>query len=60
MQMTINNLQVNLMSTEQIISLAQDIVKATQNHQPIKTPHLEGWEFGELLWWMKNLGGDLV
>lgn len=58
--MTKNNLQVNFMSTEQIISLANSIVKGIQQGQPVKTPRLEAWELDEVLWWIGNLGSDLV
>ncbi|HIC1896447.1 TPA: hypothetical protein ACW0P3_004263 [Citrobacter freundii] len=44
------------MSTQEIISLAKSIVK----REPVKAPQLKGWEFEELLWWIKNLGRDLV
>lgn len=48
------------MSTEQIISLANSIVKGIQQGQPVKTPRLEAWELDEVLWWIGNLGSDLV
>jgi hypothetical protein len=60
MRMTKNHLQVNFMSTSQIISLANSIVKGIQQRQPVKTPQLKGWELDEVLWWVKNLGADLL
>ncbi|EKT0321352.1 hypothetical protein QDF68_004154 [Klebsiella pneumoniae] len=48
------------MSTSQIISLANSIVKGIQQQQPVKTPQLTGWELEEVLWWVKNLGADLL
>ncbi|ENL3798901.1 hypothetical protein AB4816_004974 [Enterobacter hormaechei] len=48
------------MSTNQIISLANSIVKGIQQQQPVKTPQLTGWELEEVLWWVKNLGADLL
>lgn len=44
------------MSTEEIISLASLVVKG----ESMKTPQLKGWELDELLWWVKNLGADLL
>jgi len=58
--MTKNHLQVNFMSTNQIISLANSIVKGIQQKRPVKTPQLTGWELEEVLWWVKNLGADLL
>lgn len=48
------------MSTNQIISLAKSIVKGIQKGQPVKTPRLEIWELDEVLWWVKNLGAELL
>ncbi|MEG7665039.1 hypothetical protein U0D24_21950 [Hafnia paralvei] len=44
------------MSVEEIITIAQKIVK----HQKVNMPKLESWELGEVLWWIENLGKDLV
>lgn len=50
------HLEVNFMSTKEIISFAQSIVK----REPVKAIPLKGWELDELMWWIKNLGGDLL
>lgn len=44
------------MSTNEIITFAKAIVK----REAIKAPQLTGWELEELMWWIKNLGKDLI
>lgn len=48
------------MSTNEIISLANSIVKAIMKGERFKMPRLEGWELDEVLWWIKNLEADLI
>lgn len=44
------------MSTTEIVTLAGKIVKG----EKVVMPRLLIWELGELTWWIKNLGQDLV
>lgn len=48
------------MSTEEIIALANSIVKAIANGERMKAPQLNPWELDEVMWWADNLGGDLL
>lgn len=45
-----------LKMTCDIIELAKKIVKGER----VKMPRFEPWQLDELLWWIKNLGTDLL